>query len=855
VIRQQFTRVAGNIRAVTRLESGIRTCIGGAVVAFALARSASAQATACASSDSTPASAARWRAPLDRPVVARPAVIALREALDRVAAITKIRLSYSAEALPLDRAVCFAANGQPIGRVLADLLAGTNVAAVSVGADQIVLAPRAPPTNEAPPQVAQTTTVLDRVVVTGSTMGAPERELTVGLNVLSGRQLARDQSSTLSSALDGYVPGVWSWPQSPSSVITSYASIRGASSFGLSYPKIYIDGIEVANPLLVTRFAADAIDRIEVIRGPQGSALYGTDAISGVINIVTRHEGAPADGEPASLRTTAGVVQSDFARSSLAQTHALSIFTGSSTRSADLHVSAGTVGDFIPDGYSRDLIATGSARVVGSRSTLSATGRYFMQDAGSAVSPLLARPSPTDTELQQAQDTLPQRIRQYTLGATATYAPDERWTHSTTVGFDGYRLANVRANATPFPSVALQDSALLAAQGSAIRGTLRGTSVLRLGDSDAARGTLTFTAEHGVFRSSTPTMMNQPGPNPPTGPGASTGGNPPSTAVGSSRTVTWHNSTGFTTQANASFDNLVYITGGVRLERDNRLPGSQLATLPMIGAAAVREYGPLTVKLRTAYGQGIRPASTFGHAEFWQGAYGWLAQQNLGAEKQAGTEAGLDLMLRRAFTFRVTRFDQRASGLIQLVAVAADSDPRSRRVRYDLENVGEISNTGWELESSASISQLSLSGTLSFVRSQVERVAVGYKGDLIAGDRMLQVPARTGSFAVSWLAKDWFASLGASRAFDWINYDELGLANAFLSGDRSAHEIVGQQLRQYWRRYNGSLRVRATASRDIRGLFSFEVSGDNLLDYQRNEPDNLTVVPGRTLMTGVKVRF
>jgi outer membrane receptor protein involved in Fe transport len=33
------------------------------------------------------------------------------------------------------------------------------------------------------------------------------------------------------------------------------------------------------------------------------------------------------------------------------------------------------------------------------------------------------------------------------------------------------------------------------------------------------------------------------------------------------------------------------------------------------------------------------------------------------------------------------------------------------------------------------------------------------------------------------------------------------------------------------------------------------VSGDNLLNYQRNEPDNATVLPGRTLMTGLRVKF
>ena len=70
------------------------------------------------------------------------------------------------------------------------------------------------------------------------------------------------------------------------------------------------------------------------------------------------------------------------------------------------------------------------------------------------------------------------------------------------------------------------------------------------------------------------------------------------------------------------------------------------------------------------------------------------------------------------------------------------------------------------------------------------------------------------------------------------------------------HDMLGrQQLRQYWRRYDGGLRLRASASRDIRDMFTFEVSGDNLLNYQRNEPDNVTVLPGRTLMTGLRVKF
>src|SRR5207244_598715 len=125
-------------------------------------------------------------------------------------------------------------------------------------------------------------------------------------------QLARQSTGALSQTLNGSVPGLWLWDQAPSSLFARYGSLRGASSFQVSYPKVYIDGIEVANPLLLTELSPDAVDRVEVIRGPQGAALYGADAIGGVINIVMRHDNG--DGSAvAQLRSTAGATHSAYA--------------------------------------------------------------------------------------------------------------------------------------------------------------------------------------------------------------------------------------------------------------------------------------------------------------------------------------------------------------------------------------------------------------------------------------------------------------------------------------------------------------------------------------------------------------
>ena len=834
------------------------------------ARAATTNGSCESTGDATPV-ARRWPAPLDRVISLHARNVALRDALDRLAAAAGISLSYSSDMLPLDRTVCISRDQVAAGDALAELLGDAPVQPVVAAADRVVLAPtdaRPGASAPAPPPV----NVLERVVVTGNATSAPERPLTVAVDVVDGHALAAQNTSSLSEALGGAVPGMWMWQQSPASLLASYGSVRGASSFGLSYPKIYIDGIEVANPLLVTQVTPETIDHIEVIRGPQEAALYGADAISGVVNIVTRHDGVSADGERATVRTTAGMSESDYAAHPvLVQDHAFSLRTGTNVRSAGLDVGVGTIGQFIPEAYSRELRIGGGARLVGSRTSLTGTLRFYGKEAGVAGSPLLAgfnasrsgTPTPTmwrgdeapramygDTAyLRAPADTAPQSVQQYTIGGTATFAQSDRWTHSFVAGIDGYRLSNVQPEYTPVPSAA--DSALRAARGGADRATLRVSSVAQLGDVDRLAGRLTFALEHSVLREQTEEWERY------------------STTSGSERTeemmetsrhlVTWLSNTGLTSQGALSWRDALFLTGGMRIERNDALAGgSQFAALPMFGAAAVRDFGSLTAKLRAAYGRGMRPWQSAPRETTWVGMRR-AASASLAPEEQAGTEAGIDVMYGRHLAVHATRFDQRAFGLIQPVGVVGDTTAYGggtpKRYEYWLENVGAITNRGWELQSSTSIGRLGLDGALSLVDSRVQRTAPDYTGDLRPGDRMLGVPARTASLTASWSASHWFASVGAVRASDWVNYDRLAIARDFADSTIGPGQLVGAPLRNYWRSYTGVTRLRASFSRDLLRGFSFVVTGDNLLNQQRGEPDDVTILPGRTLTAGLKARF
>lgn len=141
--------------------------------------------------------------------------------------------------------------------------------------------------------------VRERVVVAATRGDAPLSSLGVSASVLEREEIVKRESSDFVHLLQA-VPGVVV-TRTGGVGLQASAFLRGGAS---NSARVLVDGIPVNEPGGAFDFGAELpleLDRVEVVRGA-ASSLYGTDALAGVIQLVTRR----ADpGDTASLRVEA----------------------------------------------------------------------------------------------------------------------------------------------------------------------------------------------------------------------------------------------------------------------------------------------------------------------------------------------------------------------------------------------------------------------------------------------------------------------------------------------------------------------------------------------------------------------
>jgi vitamin B12 transporter len=137
---------------------------------------------------------------------------------------------------------------------------------------------------------------VEEYVITATRVKTPARNVASSVTVITAEDIQRSGKITVGDVLRD-VPGLDvarnGGPGQPTSVF-----MRGAKS---EHTLVLLDGIELNDPISPGRafdfanLSVDNIERIEIIRGPQ-STLYGSDAIGGVINIITKKGEGPPSG-------------------------------------------------------------------------------------------------------------------------------------------------------------------------------------------------------------------------------------------------------------------------------------------------------------------------------------------------------------------------------------------------------------------------------------------------------------------------------------------------------------------------------------------------------------------------------
>lgn len=148
---------------------------------------------------------------------------------------------------------------------------------------------------------------LDELVITGTTVLTKKKQLGNVISTVKSADIVSSGAQDVTGALSGKIPGALVNQNSGNPAGGVSVTLRGSSTvFGSSDPLYVLDGVIVDNsstellPLggyaqnRLVDINTNDIDRIEVIKGAAASAIYGSRASNGVVQIFTKR-GSPGE--------------------------------------------------------------------------------------------------------------------------------------------------------------------------------------------------------------------------------------------------------------------------------------------------------------------------------------------------------------------------------------------------------------------------------------------------------------------------------------------------------------------------------------------------------------------------------
>jgi iron complex outermembrane receptor protein len=744
--------------------------------------------------------------PLDRPVSLTVRDVPLVEALLILRRVQHAPLAWRGDQLPPRHRVTLTRHDAPLGDVLAALLSGTLLTTrVTVGGTVVVVPGGAPD----PTALATGIQALDQLLVIGSAVTPlPAREQPTAVTVVTERDLAMAPHRRLADQVRAFLPGLLLWDRGGVGPAPTLGGVRGVASFTARAPKVYVDGVEVASPELFTLLDGRTIAQIEMIHGPQGAALYGPDALGGVVEISTRKGTMGTAHVTPEAAAVAGALSREVDGTSMWREAALGGEAGAERSSAFALGSLTRLG--IDGGGTRRWGAHAAGRLRLGQVTFEASGRIAEHDA----------PLESVTLSRDAVDRRDgQPFEERGGGIRVLQSFGARYSQTLVAG-----VHRVSGSREPFRSPILPPRL----PGGATNETAERRSVrysvmadfdrlLVAVGAEASHRTLERSARGNLEFSGISTLYDE--------------------AL---------DSRGVFGQLRLRWGGLT-VSGGARTDRINTV-GVESTTpwAASAGAAYTLPLGTSTMRVRGAWGRAIRPPEPGMAAALVAGQIHQEGNSTLSPERQAGVELGLDLHLAAGAWFRATWFDQRADDLVQQVDLRRQLGTTHF---YQFQNVGAITNRGWELDGGLAVGPFSAAVRLNLVASEIAELSPTYTGEFEVGDLPLEVPTAAGSVALRWEHREARVEVGASWLGSWTGYDWLLVAKA-----EAGQVALRDRAREYWLKYDGVVRPFVGARVPIAGSLAFWGRVELPLGDNVRLRDNLAPPLGQTVLVGVELR-
>ena len=620
---------------------------------------------------------------------------------------------------------------------------------------------------------------LDEVVVTGTAGGAKRREVGNAISEISTANVA-EPVANVDNLLQGRQPGVT--VTGNSGQVGGGASIRlrgNVSATQSNQPLIYIDGVRVRSDgypknTFPVGYAGNSdntvysplndinpadIERVEVVKGPAATTLYGSEASAGVIQIFTKRgragatrwtfqtdqslsqvrafgptrgfDGRPLqipDGEVSEFGTPDFMYLEPWLGTGHGQKYMISLGGGQEKLQYFLSGSNNDVKGVLPNdkehqysvrgnltmnplkdltvqwntGYSNNTMQKTPTGGTAAGITLNAFRRdrnYFGDDNPEVISRVL------EFDLNSYVD-------HFTTGATATYTPWSWLTNRVTLGYD---LAQQETrNVMPYGFVTTPKGQISDERWANRTLTFDYVSTLSFHlphgiGSDFSLGAQSVTTDE---TSTTAASLNLPGPGVPT---VSTG----ATSLGFEDRLHVVNA-GFFFQNVFRLADRYFLTAGIRFDGNSAFgSGLGLQAYPKVSMSYIMSDEPFwnpslgTLKLRAAYGVAGRSPGAFDAVRTWEPS-SWggqvaflprnLGNPDLGPERTTEMELGFDAsVLHERLDVGLTYYDRRTKGALFSVR----RPPSDGGWDAQLENVGRLKSSGLELSADATLLQRS----------------------------------------------------------------------------------------------------------------------------------------------------